>query len=45
MAVYFFLNMKKKRYGVNVRKLKKIQILRSPQDLQQGWNPNPCEKL
>lgn len=40
MSVYFFLNMKKKKYGVNVREhtlttRKKNQILKSPQDLQQ----------
>ena len=45
--------MKMKRYGDMVRKTAlqtrknqmTLQIQRSPQGPQQGWNTNPCEKL
>ena len=46
------VNMRMKKYGINVREIalqprekqKNLQILRSHQGLQLGWNTIPCEK-
>ena len=39
--------MKMNRYGVHVREKNRVnlQIVRSAQNLQQGLNTTPCEKL